>query len=33
MFNYLTGIETLVDIISGWWKIMSFFLSAHGFSK
>ena len=25
MFNYLPGFETLVDISSGWWKIMILF--------
>ena len=29
MFNYLPGFETLVDINSGWWKIMLFFFEEH----
>ena len=33
MFNYLPGFETLVEISSGWWKIMNFFERTHGFSK
>ena len=29
MCNYSPGFETLVDINSGWWKIMIFFIEEH----